>query len=233
MVSWYTFAPNKSLINMKTIFLDIDGVIQPLFKLERFKHMHEIIDIARELDSKIPGYSYHDYVTQEHFMDLPYTPYIRQCDLAAVYYDWSKDAVEHLRHALDCHDAKIVISSSWRDNGEHVMKAFLAIYDLDKYFYGMLDGKSHSGQTESQKKAIEYFNTLRSNENPSYDWRAAEIRDYLSHHPEITSYVAIDDYNLGFPVSGHFVHCNDGVLDIRKRELILSILDIEDGPYSI
>ena len=218
---------------MKAIFLDIDGVIQPLFKQERFKHMHEIIDIAKELDSKIPGYSYHDYVTQEHFMDLPYTPYIRQCDLAAVYYDWSKDAVEHLRIALELHEAKIVISSSWRNNGEHVMKAFLAIYGLDKYYYGMLDGNLHYGPTENQKKAIDYFNTQRSEEHPSYDKRAAEIRDYLSQHPEITSYVTIDDYNLGFPVSGHFVHCNDGVLDTRKRELISSILDIEDGPYPI
>lgn len=218
---------------MKAIFLDIDGVIQPLFKQERFKHMHEIIDIAKELDSKIPGYSYHDYVTHEHFMELPYTPYIRQCDLATVYYDWSKDAVDHLRIALEQHEAKIVISSSWRNNGEHVMKAFLAIYGLDKYYYGMLDGNLHCGPTESQKKAIEYFNSLRSEVHPSYDKRAAEIRDYLSQHPEITSYVAIDDYNLGFPVSRHFVHCNDGVLDMRKRELISSILDIEDGPYPI
>ena len=218
---------------MKVIFLDIDGVIQPLYKQERFKHMHEIIDIAMELDSKIPGHSYHDYVTQDHFMDLPYTPYIRQCDLAAVYYDWSKDAVEHLKNALEHHDAKIVISSSWRDSGEHVMKAFLAIYGLDKYFYGMLDRKSHEGPTEGQRKAIAHFDSQRSDIHTRYDSRAAEIRDYLSQHPEITSYVAIDDCNLGFPVSGHFVHCNDGVLDKRKRDLVISALEIEDGPYML
>ena len=33
--------------DMKVVFLDIDGVIQPLGKQDRFKHLDEIEEIAR------------------------------------------------------------------------------------------------------------------------------------------------------------------------------------------
>ena len=39
---------------MKVVFLDIDGVIQPLGKQDRFKHLDEIEEIAKALDQKIP-----------------------------------------------------------------------------------------------------------------------------------------------------------------------------------
>lgn len=52
---------------MKVIFLDIDGVIQPLWKQDRFEHMNEIEELAKELDAKIPGHSYYDYVTKDKY----------------------------------------------------------------------------------------------------------------------------------------------------------------------
>jgi len=54
---------------MKVIFLDIDGVIQPLWQQKRFKHMDEIEELAKELDVKIPGHSYYDYVTKYNYPD--------------------------------------------------------------------------------------------------------------------------------------------------------------------
>lgn len=39
------------LLIMKVIFLDIDGVIQPLWKQERFEHIDEIETLAKELDA--------------------------------------------------------------------------------------------------------------------------------------------------------------------------------------
>ena len=50
--------------DMKVVFLDIDGVIQPLGKQDRFKHLDEIEEIAKALDQKIPGFNYYEYVSE-------------------------------------------------------------------------------------------------------------------------------------------------------------------------
>lgn len=68
----------------------------------------------------------------------------------------------------------------------------------------------------------------------SFDSRAADIRDYLDSHREITSYVAVDDRNLRVPVENHFVFFNDGkVIDERRARQMDEILSIEDGPYPL
>ena len=53
--------------DMKVVFLDIDGVIQPLGKQDRFKHLDEIEEIAKALDQKIPGFNYYEYVSEENY----------------------------------------------------------------------------------------------------------------------------------------------------------------------
>lgn len=40
--------------DMKVVFLDIDGVIQPLGKQDRFKHLDEIEEIARHWIRRFP-----------------------------------------------------------------------------------------------------------------------------------------------------------------------------------
>ena len=217
---------------MKVIFLDIDGVIQPLWKQERFKHIDEIETLAKELDAKFPGHSYYDYVTMDTYPGSFQSADSRKCNLGAVCFDWSKDAVNYLKEVLEEYDAKIVISSDWREQGEPTVRAFLAIYDMETYFYGMLDGISYCPPTERQERTRSYFLSLRKNHEP-YDERAADIRDYLDVHPEITAYVTVDDLDLGFPVLGHFVHCNAGVIDKGKCLQMKEIIDIEDGPYKI
>ena len=217
---------------MKVIFLDIDGVIQPTWKQKRFEHLDEMDEMAKRLDAQIPGYEYYRYVTVEKYPGCVFTAYSRKCSLAAVCFDWDKDAVEYLRQVLEQHDAKIVISSDWRDGGEFTMKSFLAIYGLDKYFYDMLEGLSYRPPTERQARAQKYFGSVRK-ENQRYDERAADIRNYLDLHKEVTAYVAVDDRNLGFPVAGHFVHCSRGI--IRQEEFLQmkELIEIEDGPYPI
>ena len=81
----------------KVIFLDIDGVLQPTSAQERFNHDMEALKV--ELAEK-----YQD----DHFLELD------KYDVAAVYYDWNKQAVERLRGLLWHCDAEIVLSSDWR-----------------------------------------------------------------------------------------------------------------------
>ena len=188
---------------MKVVFLDIDGVIQPLGKQDRFEHLNEIEEISKTLNQKFSGFNYYEYVTEEVFPDSYLGVYSRKCNLAAVLFDWSKEAVKYLGEVLERQNAKIVISSDWRDAGSRIIKAFLAVWGLDKYFYGMLDGRSFDEPTEGQVRARKHF--AEKFGRYTFDERAADIRDYLDRHREITSYVAVDDRNLRAPVEKHFV----------------------------
>lgn len=217
---------------MKVIFLDIDGVIQPTWKQERFKHIGEMEEIAKRLDAEIPGYEYCKFVTAEKYPGVNYTARTRKCGLGAVYFDWSKEAVGYLREVLEQYDAKIVVSSDWRDGGEFLIKLVLAVHGLDKYFYGMLEGLSYKPPTERQARAQKYFYSIRKDRQP-YDERAADIRDYLDQHQEITAYVAVDDRNLGFPVAGHFVYCDRGTIEQKEFQQMKELIEIEDGPYPL
>ena len=110
--------------NMKIIFLDIDGVLQPYDNNERFKHNLE--ETVKEVAVK-----YNDTI---YFTMDPY-------DVAAVYYDWDGKAVGLLKTCLDETGAKIVISSGWRDfNNEENLKALFRIHQLDSYIVDVLPG---------------------------------------------------------------------------------------------
>ena len=102
--------------DMKVVFLDIDGVIQPLGKQDRFKHLDEIEEIAKALDQKIPGFNYYEYVSEEKYPESFFGVYSRKCNLCAVLFDWPKEAVRYLTEVLERQNAKIVISSDWRDS---------------------------------------------------------------------------------------------------------------------
>ncbi|MDR0939959.1 MAG: hypothetical protein LBN29_11550, partial [Mediterranea sp.] len=109
----------------KALFLDIDGVLQPGGRQERFRHENEYPELARRLNKELPG-------------DFDYVAYINAngynvYDLAAVYYDWDKPAVERLREILDTTGAKIVLSTTWRRMGIPIMRALMAIHHLDSY----------------------------------------------------------------------------------------------------
>ena len=125
---------------MKIVFLDIDGVLQPAWSRKRFEHINEIEEVASRLEARNPDYEYRAYVTAEQGPHgTPYSRNIRRYNLAAVYFDWSKSAVAYFTDILQKSDAKIVISSDWRDEGEYAIKLFLSVYGLDKYYYGLVD----------------------------------------------------------------------------------------------
>ncbi len=136
------------------IFLDIDGVLQPHINQDRFKHDRQAL--RRTLAEKFSDSAYLD-------MD--------EYDLAAIYYDWDKGAVERLRSLCQDFRAEIVVISDWRRHASvDVLKAFFRIHNL----HWFVKDKTGTGGKE-----------------PYY--RAGEVKEYLDSNPDIERFVIIDD----------------------------------------
>ena len=115
--------------------------------------------------------------------------------------NFNKKAIGILNEILEETNAEIVVSSDW--------KRWATVEEMGKYY-------------ESQgikKKPIDFtpfFRDLQAaGKIPGYDdfvWnrtdqleqeRHFEILEWLKEHPEVTHWVAIDDLNMGIPVSTH------------------------------
>jgi hypothetical protein len=163
---------------IKVVFLDIDGVLQ-MNRQDRFEHVdpESVAKLNAELHEKFGG----DYTAYSRF------------DVAATYYDWEKPYVENLHKILSETGAKIVLSSSWRNNGHQQMFDLFRIYGLDKYYYD-------DTVPEYPRPEVDYKKELglpeRGEDDPYIDRRAVEILLYLRDHQSITHFVALDDFNL-------------------------------------
>ena len=150
---------------MKIIFLDIDGV------LNNEPHALELHKLVEE--GKMSSKEFYDT------WDLPYD-----------------DTALPLKHIVDETGAKIVLSSSWRVLSKEVEKLSkkLKEYNLeimDKTCYCVsLDKAIELGCDPSKsyfgKEIYEGKRTILSD-------RGIEITEWLSRHPEVESYVILDD----------------------------------------
>ena len=184
----------------KVIFLDIDGVIQPINSKIRFEHIPEFDKISEELSQKF-GVDY-----------CQYHPY----DVGAVYFDWDKTALELLQGILDKTGAKIVISSDWRlSGGLERMLDFFKIYGMDQYIVDIVPPNSGDLICDWIKETPEY---------KGIPWRSIEILEYLKAHPHIQKYVAIDDLPLDRGL-GKFAVITEEVMTQKDANKCIRILN--------
>ncbi len=120
------------------IFLDIDGVLQPLSSQIRFKHNLE------ELSVQLANtYQNDEYLEMDRY------------DLGAVYYDWDQEAVERLKKLCTEFDAGIVISSDWRLYSPLPrLKDYFRLHDLDKFVNDIIPV---GGQGYRDEKIADYL----------------------------------------------------------------------------
>jgi HAD domain in Swiss Army Knife RNA repair proteins len=169
---------------MNVIFLDIDGVMQPYATMQQ-GNQQDAIALRKKLAN---------YVNPE-IAALPIHT------VRAVYQDWSQSSIENLRKLLINFNAKIVISSSWREcETIQTIRTIFSIHGLDSYILDVTPILTH---------------------------RVTEVAAYLAQHTEIQRFVIFDDdkfYRFEEYFPDNFVWCNDeiGEEEFQRAKAILS-----------
>ena len=151
---------------MKIIFLDIDGVLN---SENRFKELKALIEQGKRTEKALSRWH------------LP-----------------CKDTLRPLQKIIDETGAKIVLSSSWRRDPDQIRKLNncfrrYGFQITDKTCRGVyLKEVAEMGFDVDKCHSVHEF----SNGEPSEKWtsdRGAEIAYWLKQHPEVESFVILDD----------------------------------------
>lgn len=124
------------------------------------------------------------------------------------------DCIARLRRVLEITGAGIVVSSMWRQCAFQML--------------GLLRALVSAGCTAREARALLIGQTPLPQQTPRFgEDRSREIQTWLSDHPEVTSYVVLDDE----PVTGHpqveprpSFHAG-GFLDVHANEAIRLLSD--------
>lgn len=168
--------------------------------------------IFLDLDGVLNTDNYYDQLRHEH---LPTE------DTFGILFD--PKAVEQLAHIVDSTQAKIVISSSWRYSGIANMRAMWKARKLPGVIYDIT----------SLHVADDYIQSQMENNPNDFDLydvmilaREMEIALWLEEHPEVTSYVILDDQSTFRQLKEHFVLINQkfGITN-KDTERVITILN--------
>ena len=166
---------------IKIIFLDINGVIEPLSDEKVEITEEKLLYLCKKLENDF-GIDFTKYGTG---------------DIISVYYYWDREALSQLKRIVESTGAKIVISSYWKLDGVQMMKDFFTIFGLGEYVIDVTPDVFRDKIDRTPFKQL--YN------EPLGD-RPLEILEYLRiHQDEIEEYVAIDDRNLSPFLDGHWV----------------------------
>lgn len=135
---------------MKVIFLDIDGVLNTEVYMRHLFYIHEQIGVKDYKAIKASKLYRDEY---GHWLDPM--------------------AVDMLKWVIEATEAKIVISSTWRNSGLEVMQEMWASRSLPGDVISITP--NHRPRTGTSLQ------------------RGKEIQEWLDQHPEVTHYVIIDD----------------------------------------
>ncbi len=116
-------------------------------------------------------------VTKEVFEEDPFTD-----EVSCWMHKFHKPSVDALNHLIEKTGAFVVISSSWRNM--HTFEELKQKFEREGAHFNF----------------HEDWRTIRN-----YDWkRGQEVSEWLSRHPEITSWASIDDDNDFLPENNLF-----------------------------
>lgn len=123
------------------------------------------------------------------------------------FYAWDPVACAMVKNVCDRTGGKVVVSSSWRLHGKEDCLAAFA-------FNGITAEYIH------EDWATKVFR------DPNRNMRADEIREWLSRHPEVTKFAAIDDDTMDIE---NFVHVStyNGLM-FEHWEQMLTIFGVKD-----
>lgn len=115
------------------------------------------------------------------------------------------NCVRYLEALCAKHNAKIIISSSWRYSGLATIQNMFSSRGIK---VDVID-TTISASTKGYKKQFEELQKLTKIRFSSRVERGYEIQAYLNTHPEITNYVILDDdSDMLKNQEDHFVHCD-------------------------
>lgn len=158
---------------MKVIFLDHDGVI---CLSSEWGTRHKKQEAARRKLS-------------QSIMSLP---------VLARYDDFNKEAIQVLNEILEETDAEIVVSSDW--------KRWADVEEMGEYYlsHGIIkkpiDFTPYCSDLQREGRIPDYDNFKWNRSEDLEQERHFEILDWLSRHPEVTHWVAVDDLHMGIHV---------------------------------
>ena len=199
-------------MNRKIVFLDIDGVLQPGYSQKRFDTIS-----GENGESGMPKL----YRYLEYYFKIDYRKY-NQYDVAAVYCDWDKIAVDLLKLTLSLTGAKIVLSSDWRREGFDRMKDFFTMHGLEKFYID--NTKDYNDLDISFVEEVKTRYKEKNGPDSYLDYRSIEILEWLSRNPDVKKWVAIDDMRLS-GLGDNFINTRSSYTweDAEKAIRLLSV----------
>ena len=145
----------------------------------------------------------------------------REIPLQYRFDNFNKKAIKVLNKIIESTNCEIVISSDWKLHG--------SLVELQAYYKEQGIAKMPFSMTRTCEEIDRQFwnRNFRFNANLEQE-RSFEIRNWLTNNPEVTSWVAVDDLNMGSFLGDRFVWTpkeDEGIKQLGTKEKIIKILN--------